>query len=73
MFTMKSVLSIAACVAVASAYSPEPVFQTFTTPAAPDCTFRPTATVTATTGCPTTCATVEQCYVDSKFYHVSTP
>ncbi|KAK2598344.1 hypothetical protein N8I77_011764 [Diaporthe amygdali] len=31
---------------------------------AESCTFRPTATVTATTGCPTTCSNVGICFAD---------
>ncbi|KAG6368550.1 hypothetical protein INS49_002763 [Diaporthe citri] len=30
-----------------------------------DCTFRPTATVTATTGCPTTCTPTGLCFSDA--------
>ncbi|KAI7773396.1 hypothetical protein LA080_011070 [Diaporthe eres] len=30
----------------------------------PDCTFRPTATITATTGCPTTCTPTGLCFSD---------
>lgn len=64
---MKSVLSFAACLTLVSALSPAPTFVTSVAAAAPDCTFRPTQTITATEGCPTTCATVQQCYADGEY------
>lgn len=37
------------------------------------CTFRPTATVTATTGCPTTCTNAGLCFADGTYNITSGP
>lgn len=37
------------------------------------CTFRPTATVTATTGCPTTCTNAGLCFADGTYNMTSGP
>lgn len=39
----------------------------------PDCTFRPTATSTATTGCPTTCTPSGLCFADGTYHPASDP
>lgn len=63
---MKSVLfSFAACLSLATTFAAA-VDPEVTAPAAPDCTFRPTQTITALEGCPTNCETVDQCYADGE-------
>lgn len=63
-----TILSFAACLSLATALVPtEPALRSAATGApAPDCTYRPTQTVTALEGCPTNCATVDQCFADSE-------
>lgn len=39
----------------------------------PDCTFRPTATITATTGCATTCTPSGLCFADGTYHPPPAP